>query len=122
MKIFTMLSIGLLTTALGCQSAEPPAVRASDTDSATQKVTQQKSIAKDDDHSHEEPGEKKAPRIALDDAKKAFDSGEAVFVDTRGSAFYSNEHVKGAINVPSSDFDNTYKSIPKNRKIIAYCS
>lgn len=63
-----------------------------------------------------------APRISLADAKKDFDAGEAVFVDTRGADFYKTEHIKGAINVMVSDFEAKYKNIPNDKKIIAYCS
>ncbi|MDH3495009.1 MAG: rhodanese-like domain-containing protein [Acidobacteriota bacterium] len=118
MKILTILGVGLLLAALGCQSAETPVAKAAP---QSERAADRNVIADPDDHSHLED-EKKAPRITLEDSKKAFDDGSAVFVDTRGSAFYSNEHVKGAINVPSSDFENTYKSVPKNKKIITYCS
>ncbi len=46
----------------------------------------------------------------------------AVFVDTRAATFYQNERIKGALNVPSSDFEDNYKAVPKNKKVIAYCS
>ena len=66
--------------------------------------------------------EDNAPRISLADAKKAFDEGNVVFVDTRGEEFYKMEHVKGAINVPITAFDARFTEIPKGKKIIAYCS
>ncbi len=40
-----------------------------------------------------------APRINLADAKKDFDAGKVVFVDTRAEPSYKTEHIKGAINV-----------------------
>jgi len=63
-----------------------------------------------------------APRISLEDAKKAFDDGSAVFIDTRPADSYKLEHVKGAINITSNDFEARYKEIPTGKKIIAYCS
>jgi 3-mercaptopyruvate sulfurtransferase SseA len=63
-----------------------------------------------------------APRISLEDAKKAYDSGEAVFVDTRAESGYKIEHIKGAINIPADEFQTRYTEVPKNKKIIAYCS
>ncbi|MDQ6786074.1 MAG: rhodanese-like domain-containing protein [Acidobacteriota bacterium] len=63
-----------------------------------------------------------APRITLEDAKKAFDEGSALFVDTRAEVSYKTEHIKGAINIPADDFQTRYKELPKNKKIIAYCS
>ena len=63
-----------------------------------------------------------APRINLADAKKDFDTGTAVFIDTRGEAMYKQEHVKGAINITLQDDASKYSSIPKGKKIIVYCS
>ena len=63
-----------------------------------------------------------APRISLADAKKEFDAGTAIFVDTRAEAAYQNEHIKGAINVWTENFEAKYKELPKDKKIIAYSS
>ena len=63
-----------------------------------------------------------APRIALADAKKDFDDNAALFVDTRGESSYKDEHIKGAINISAENFDAKYKELPKDGKIIAYCS
>lgn len=63
-----------------------------------------------------------APRISLADAKKDFDAGNVVFVDTRGASSYKNEHIKGAVNIPAENFPARYAEIPKGKKIIAYCS
>ena len=63
-----------------------------------------------------------APRITLEDAKKDFDAGTAVFVDTRGAQAYDGEHIKGAINVSVNELQEKINTIPTNKKIIAYCS
>lgn len=63
-----------------------------------------------------------APRISLADAKKDFDAGNVVFIDTRAEASFKTEHIKGAINIPSGEFETRYKEVSKNKKIIAYCS
>lgn len=63
-----------------------------------------------------------APRISLEDAKKDFDNGAAIFVDTRAESQYKQEHIKGAINVPMEAVEMRYKEIPTDKKIIAYCS
>ena len=63
-----------------------------------------------------------APRIALAEAKKEFDAGNTVFVDTRAEAAYRQEHIKGSINVPMEAVEARYKEIPTGKKIIAYCS
>ena len=63
-----------------------------------------------------------APRISLADAKAAYDAGTALFVDTRAEAAYKQEHVKGAINLPMDKLEAKLKELPKDKKIIAYCS
>ena len=63
-----------------------------------------------------------APRITLADAKKAFDADEAIFVDTRAEVAYKDEHIKGAVNIPSGTVDANVGKLSKSKKIIAYCS
>ena len=62
------------------------------------------------------------PRISLADAKKAFDDGTGFFVDARAEPAYKDEHVKGAINITGDKLDERLKDLPKNKKIIVYCS
>ena len=63
-----------------------------------------------------------APRISLADAKKAFDDGTATFIDTHPKATFDAGHIPGAINVTVQDLETKFDSIPKGRRIIAYCS
>ncbi|MFN2501992.1 MAG: rhodanese-like domain-containing protein [Pyrinomonadaceae bacterium] len=63
-----------------------------------------------------------APRVSLADAKAAFDAGTAYFIDTRQDTAYKAEHIKGAVNITSGTLESKLKEIPKNKKIIAYCS
>ena len=63
-----------------------------------------------------------APRISLADAKAAFDAGAALFVDSRAESAYKAEHIKGAINIPGGTLESKLKQLPKDKKIIVYCS
>lgn len=63
-----------------------------------------------------------APRISLEDAKKDFDAGTAVFIDTRGANAFALEHIKDAINIPTKELEAKIDTIPPGKKIIAYCS
>lgn len=63
-----------------------------------------------------------APRITLADAKKAFDAGEVVIIDTRSEAQFKAERIKGSINITRDSLEMRYKSIPTGKKIVAYCS
>lgn len=75
---------------------------------------------KTDDHNHAE--EDNVARISLEDAKKAYDAGTAVFVDTRDISSYNFNRIKGAINLPMSEYATGWQKLPKGKKIIAYCS
>lgn len=63
-----------------------------------------------------------APRISLADAKKDFDDGSGIFVDTRADTVYADEHIKGAINITYEVLKEKMKGLPKDKPIIAYCS
>ena len=45
------------------------------------------------------------PEIGLDQALEMYQKNEAIFVDARKSAFFSQEHIKGAMNLPVILFD-----------------
>ena len=63
-----------------------------------------------------------APRISLADAKKAYDDGAAVFIDSRAESAFRAEHIKGATNISGDILDAHLKELPRDKKIIVYCS
>ena len=62
------------------------------------------------------------PRISAEDAKKEFDAGNVIFVDSRGDAAFDVEHLPGAISIPFSGGEQNFDKLPKGKKIIVYCS
>ena len=62
------------------------------------------------------------PRISAVDAKKEFDAGHAIFVDSRGDVAYKAEHLPGALNILFGSADEAFSQLPKGKKIIVYCS
>ena len=70
-------------------------------------------------HKFDNDGE--VPRISLEDAKKEYDAGTAIFVDSRAEMAFDQEHITGAINI-SNFGDDKVNTLPKNKKIIVYCS
>ncbi|MCW5959979.1 MAG: rhodanese-like domain-containing protein [Pyrinomonadaceae bacterium] len=113
--IFTIMLAASLAVLIACQSSAAPTKI-----EPIAKTTPTAAPAAVDTHNHSD--DENAPRISLADAKKAFDAGEAIFVDTRFADAFALEHIKGAINVPANEFDTAYNKIPKGKKIIAYCS
>jgi len=61
------------------------------------------------------------PRISVEDAKKEFDAGNAVIIDTRSDVLFKAEHIAGSIDIPVLSED-TLKGLPKGKKLILYCS
>src|SRR5258708_25585173 len=68
------------------------------------------------------PVQEDAPRISLENAKKGFDDGTAIFIDARPEDTYRDEHLKGAINVISDTLKAKLKDLPKDKTIVVYCS
>jgi hypothetical protein len=64
------------------------------------------------------------PRLAVDQAKAAFDAGQAVIVDVRSADAYAAGHAEGAINIPLGNFEIDIAKIPleKDQWIITYCT
>lgn len=62
------------------------------------------------------------PKISVADAKREFDAGKAVIVDSRSEAVYRMEHITGSINIPQGSPKEKYEILPKNKKVIIYCA
>lgn len=71
----------------------------------------------------EQSQEDAMPRINVQDAKVAFEKGEAVIVDVRGPDAYKSNHIKGALDHSLSKLEQgDFNGLPKDKRIIAYCS
>lgn len=117
--ILSLLLLSTLGVFAACQdAAAPTSVSPLPSDSARKATTP---IVPTQKENHEEHSDE-APRISLADAKKDFDAGSAVFIDTRAETGFKTGHIKGAINIPMESFAVRYKEVPKDKKIIAYCS
>jgi predicted sulfurtransferase len=68
--------------------------------------------------------EQEVPRVKVEDAKSAFDKGEAIIVDVRSAQSYATGHAAGAISIPLAEFENNIDSLPldKDQWIITYCT
>lgn len=66
--------------------------------------------------------EPQVKRVSLADAKAAFDSKAAVFVDVRDPDSYKAGHIPGAVNIPVEEIQTRYKELDASRWIITYCT
>lgn len=63
------------------------------------------------------------PRITVEDAKKEFEAGNAIFVDSRPEPTFKAEHLPGAVSIPvGPEAATKFDSLPKGKKIIVYCT
>jgi 3-mercaptopyruvate sulfurtransferase SseA len=64
------------------------------------------------------------PRVPVEQAKAALDTGAAIVVDVRSLEAYPAEHIKGAISIPLADIeaDPTGVKLDKDQWIITYCT
>ncbi len=64
------------------------------------------------------------PRISVEDAKAAYDSGQAIIVDVRSADSYAVGHAVGSISIPLDNFENNIGSLSlkKEQWIITYCT
>lgn len=62
------------------------------------------------------------PRVSLADAKAAYETGSAVFVDVRDAQSYAQSHVKGALSIPLEELPNRLNELKQSDWIITYCT
>jgi len=70
-------------------------------------------------------GEIHYPDVARIDpagAKVAYDAGSALFVDVRGRDQYDSEHISGAISLPLDELEARQGELPREARIITYCT
>jgi len=63
-----------------------------------------------------------ARRITAEELHKLWEKNDVLVIDTRAEAAYKDEHIKGAISVPSNDVGNRIDELPRNKMIVAYCT
>jgi len=67
--------------------------------------------------------EDKMPRLSAEETKKLVADGKAVIIDVRGPDAYKISHIKGALDIPLNKIESgDFKDLPKDKRIIAYCS
>ncbi|MBE7536270.1 MAG: rhodanese-like domain-containing protein [Anaerolineales bacterium] len=64
------------------------------------------------------------PRIDVDAAKEALDSGAAILVDVRSKVAYAESHIPGALSIPLDVFEINVNdsNLDKAQWIITYCT
>ncbi len=61
-------------------------------------------------------------RVSLEDAKAAYDSGNAVFLDVRDSNTFAEGHIPGAVLMPITEMPTRSGELNPKSWIIPYCT
>jgi 3-mercaptopyruvate sulfurtransferase SseA len=62
------------------------------------------------------------PRVSLADAKAAYETGSAVFLDVRDAESYAQNHIVGALSIPLNELPDRMGELDKSAWIITYCT
>lgn len=64
------------------------------------------------------------PRVSVEEAKAALESGAAIIVDVRSAGAYEASHIPGAINIQLGEFETNPADLKldKEQWIITYCT
>lgn len=61
-------------------------------------------------------------RIGAPEADSLVKRGEAIILDVRQELDYRSGHIKGALSVPESMLAARISTLPRDKKIITYCT
>jgi hypothetical protein len=62
------------------------------------------------------------PRVSLADARAAYETSGAVFLDVRDAESYAQNHIAGAISIPLNELPDRMGELNKSDWIITYCT
>jgi 3-mercaptopyruvate sulfurtransferase SseA len=62
------------------------------------------------------------PRVKMQEAKSAFDSGEAVFVDVRSLPSFEAAHIPGALSIEIPEIEAETAKLDPEGLYITYCT
>ena len=71
---------------------------------------------------HTENNTASVARININDANALLKSGSAVLLDARAESAYKVSHIKDSISMPEALIPTQYTKLPKDKKIITYCT
>jgi len=71
---------------------------------------------------HDHAAETAVARMGITEAQAVANRGEAVFLDVRQPEAYRSGHIEGAIPMPETEIVSRAGTLPKDKKIITYCS
>ena len=74
-----------------------------------------------DDHASD-PAVDAIPRITIEELQNEMTSGEVVVIDVRNADDYLRGHIPGSLQIPLSYIAGEVDYLPKNKRIVTYCT
>ncbi len=112
MRFFILLTLTIITTAgvLGCNSNE---TLLSQTPQPAKQTPVPVAATTPADN---------ARRITAEELHKLWEKNEVLIIDTRAEPAFKQEHIKGAISMPTGTVLSRIDELPRNKMIVAYCT
>ncbi|HEX7955570.1 MAG TPA: rhodanese-like domain-containing protein, partial [Pyrinomonadaceae bacterium] len=63
-----------------------------------------------------------ARRVTAAELQKMLEDGRTVVYDTRAKAAYEQEHIKGALSMPSNEVSDRAGEFPRDKTLVFYCT
>jgi 3-mercaptopyruvate sulfurtransferase SseA len=63
-----------------------------------------------------------ARRVGPAELQKMVEGGRVVIYDTRSKANYDQEHIKGALSMPSEEVEGRAGEFPRDKTLVFYCT
>lgn len=63
-----------------------------------------------------------ARRVTVSELREALDAGEAFVVDVRSEDSFNQGHIQGAVSMPLAEIDERWTELPRDKRIVTYCS
>jgi rhodanese-related sulfurtransferase len=60
--------------------------------------------------------------VSVQQGKEMIDSGEVFILDVRTQEEYDEGHIMGSTLIPVDELDSRLKELPRDKKILVYCS
>jgi hypothetical protein len=62
------------------------------------------------------------PRVSVEEAAEMSAAGKAVIVDVRDAQTFQTRHIAGAVGIPLGELPTRLSELPRDKRILAYCS
>jgi activator of HSP90 ATPase len=63
-----------------------------------------------------------ARRVSPAELQKMVEAGRVAIYDTRSKASYEQEHIKGALSMPSDEVASRVAELPRDKTLVFYCT